>query len=106
MSTSKSKTNLESNSVGVRELRQNASVLLRRVKAGEIIEITEHGNPVAHLVSIEPSSYNEYLEKKLRSRIIPPKEPNQKITMADILVRDGERPLSEILQENRESEKY
>ena len=63
MSTSKSKTNLESNSVGVRELRQNASVLLRRVKAGEIIEITEHGNPVAHLVSIEPSSYNEYLEK-------------------------------------------
>ena len=37
-------------SVGVRELRQNASAVLRRVKAGEIIEVTERGEPVARLV--------------------------------------------------------
>lgn len=40
-------------SVGVRELRQNASVLLERVEAnGVTIEITNHGHPVARLVPI------------------------------------------------------
>jgi prevent-host-death family protein len=35
--------------VGVRELRQNLSVYLERVKAGETLEVTEHGHPVAQL---------------------------------------------------------
>jgi prevent-host-death family protein len=35
--------------VGVRELRQNLSVYLERVKAGETLEVTEHGQPVARL---------------------------------------------------------
>lgn len=35
--------------VGVRELRQNLSVYLERVKAGETLEVTEHGRPVAQL---------------------------------------------------------
>jgi prevent-host-death family protein len=35
--------------VGVRELRQNLSVYLRRVQAGESFEVTEHGHPVARL---------------------------------------------------------
>lgn len=38
--------------IGVRELRQNASPYLDRVAAGEIIEITNHGVPVARLVPI------------------------------------------------------
>jgi prevent-host-death family protein len=36
-------------SVGVRELRQRASELLRLVGAGETIEITDRGRPVALL---------------------------------------------------------
>lgn len=36
-------------SVGVRELRQRASELLRLVEQGEAIEITDRGRPVAHL---------------------------------------------------------
>jgi prevent-host-death family protein len=36
-------------SVGVRELRQRASELLRRVEAGETIQITDRGRPVALL---------------------------------------------------------
>jgi prevent-host-death family protein len=36
--------------VGVRELRQNLSVYLRRVKEGEALEVTEHGTTVARLV--------------------------------------------------------
>lgn len=35
--------------VGVRELRQRASELLRRVERGEVIEITDRGRPVAQL---------------------------------------------------------
>jgi prevent-host-death family protein len=35
--------------VGVRELRQNLSVYLQRVKDGESLEVTEHGHPVAVL---------------------------------------------------------
>lgn len=41
-------------SVGVRELKQNASAVLRRVKAGESIEVTERGQPVARIVPIRP----------------------------------------------------
>ena len=39
-------------SVGVRELRQRASELLRRVESGEAIEITDRGRPVALLSPI------------------------------------------------------
>ena len=35
--------------VGVRELRQNLSKYLRRVAAGEQLEVTERGKPVAIL---------------------------------------------------------
>jgi prevent-host-death family protein len=38
--------------VGVRELRQNLSVYLRRVEAGETLEVTEHGRPVARLTPL------------------------------------------------------
>ena len=39
-------------SVGVRELRQRASELLRLVESGETIEITDRGRPVAVLAPI------------------------------------------------------
>ena len=38
--------------VGVRELRQNLSVYLRRVRRGEALEVTERGEPVAVLQPI------------------------------------------------------
>ena len=41
--------------VGVRELRQNLSVYLRRVKAGESLEVTEMGRPVARLIPLTPA---------------------------------------------------
>jgi prevent-host-death family protein len=39
-------------SVGVRELRQRASELLRRVESGETIEVTDRGRPVALLTPV------------------------------------------------------
>jgi prevent-host-death family protein len=42
--------------VGVRELRQNLSVYLRRVRRGEALEVTERGEPVAVLQPIARES--------------------------------------------------
>lgn len=39
-------------SVGIRELRQRASELLRLVEQGEIVEITDRGRPVARLTPL------------------------------------------------------
>ena len=47
--------------VGVRELRQNLSVYLDRVKEGERLEVTEHGRPVALLVPLPDD--DEQLER-------------------------------------------
>jgi prevent-host-death family protein len=40
--------------IGVRELRQQASAILRRVAAGETIEVTDRGRPVAVLLGTMP----------------------------------------------------
>jgi prevent-host-death family protein len=47
---------MESNQVGVRELRQNLSKYLRRVASGERLEVTERGKPVAVLTPLSESS--------------------------------------------------
>lgn len=43
-----------SNKVGVRELRQQASAVLKRVVAGEVIEVTDRGHPIARIVPLRP----------------------------------------------------
>jgi prevent-host-death family protein len=48
-------------SVGVRELRQRASELLRLVERGETIEITDRGRPVALLSPLPTGSPLEQL---------------------------------------------
>ena len=42
--------------VGVREIRQNLSVYLERVLAGEALTITDRGRPVAVLAPLRPNS--------------------------------------------------
>lgn len=39
--------------VGLRELRQQASELVRRVEAGEVVTVTVSGRPAARLVPAE-----------------------------------------------------
>lgn len=87
--------------VGIRELRQNLSVYLRRVKTGETLEVTEHGHAVARVVPLrgeaDPIARLEAEGRIVRratrsvSDLPPPLEP-----------RPGERPLSELLDELRE----
>ncbi len=60
--------------IGVRELRQHASRFLRRVKAGETVEVTERGVLVALLVPPHPASGAR--ERLLASgRLIPADAP-------------------------------
>lgn len=59
--------------IGVRELRQHASRYLDRVKAGESIEVTERGTPVAVLV---PAARDEVRERLVQDgRLIPARGP-------------------------------
>ena len=39
--------------VGIRELRQQASALLKRVARGEIVNVTDHGHPIARIVPLQ-----------------------------------------------------
>lgn len=55
--------------LGVRELRQNLSVYLRRVKAGETFEVTERGRPVALLSPLTaPETELEQMVRTGRAR--------------------------------------
>ncbi len=47
--------------VGIRELRQNATAVLRRVAAGEIVEVTDRGRAVARIVPLHEASRLEQL---------------------------------------------
>jgi prevent-host-death family protein len=42
--------------IGIRELRQHASRYLEKVKAGEVVEVTERGKLIALLVSPTPTA--------------------------------------------------
>ncbi|MGH7269407.1 MAG: type II toxin-antitoxin system Phd/YefM family antitoxin [Polyangiaceae bacterium] len=49
--------------VGVRELRQNLSKYLTRVKAGEELVVTERGHEVARLIPTASEGYLELARK-------------------------------------------
>lgn len=60
--------------VGVRELRQNLSVYLERVKEGQALEVTEHGHPVAVLAPL-PVPWSAYDRLVAQGRIRPASVP-------------------------------
>ena len=46
--------------IGLRELRQQASELVRRVEAGEEITITVAGRPSARMVAVAPQRWRRF----------------------------------------------
>ena len=48
--------------VGLRELRQEASDLVRRVEAGEVIEVTVSGRLAARMVPAQPRQWLDWAE--------------------------------------------
>ena len=89
-------------SCGVRELRQSASQILDQVKDGTVVEITEHGVPVARLVPIKNSLYEEYIESGL---IIPAVNSDWRPTKNPIKIK-GNKTSTEVLLELRAEERY
>jgi len=87
--------------VGVRELRQNLSVYLDRVKAGETLEVTEHGTPVARLTPNPPVRLSIIDQMIADGRITPAKGDHRTIPLPPKIPG---RPLSEILQEMRDED--
>ena len=90
--------------VGIRELRQNLSIYVDRVKDGETLEVTEHGQPVAQLRPIPAST--SILERLIaEGKATPAKNPRAPLP-TPIPLLPGEEPLSETLRKMRDEERY
>ena len=90
-----------SETVGIRELQQHASKVVARVVAGEEIEITERGRPVARLVPIRAERTQQLVDA---GRLTPAKHP---LVLAPLLHRPpGSPTAAAVLAEMRADERY
>ena len=89
--------------IGVRELRQHASTYLRLVKAGESVEITERGEPIAMLT---PVPRNESTVERLRRLgvITGPDEPGDPLDVEPLPADPSLPTLTEVLMEMRDED--
>ena len=87
---------------GIRELRQRASELLRRVEAGETIEITDRGRPVAVLAPLRNQGQLERLRATgdLESASADLRDLAQPLPLAP-----GQEPPSKVLERLRRDER-
>jgi prevent-host-death family protein len=67
--------------IGVRELRQHASRYLALVARGEQIEVTDRGRPVARLVPVQSSRWDDLVTSQ---RIAAPTDANDIVDEAPI----------------------
>lgn len=94
-------------SIGIRELRQNASQYLRRVAAGEAFTVTDHGAPVGELVPPQRGDAPTYDQLVARGQLIPPDTPDPDVwSTPPLLPEPGQTPPSAALQAMREDERF
>ena len=90
--------------IGIRELRQHASRYVAMAKAGMRVPVTDRGKLVAYLVPaeeggsildrLEAAGHVRRAKGRLQDLLPPPPAPS------------GTRPLSEVLQEMRDEERW
>ncbi len=91
--------------VGIRELRQNLSVYVREVRErGRSYEVTEHGRPVARLTPLTDARTSTLDRMIAEGRATPAKRDIA--SLPPPLPARGGRPLSQILQEMRDEERW
>jgi prevent-host-death family protein len=92
-------------SVGVRELRQNISRYLDRVKEGETFVVNEHGREVAHLV---PSTAARYARAAalLGATVPTGRLPDVARKLLPLLPPHPDGTADAILAESREDDEY
>ena len=94
--------------IGIRELRQNASEYIRLVKQGEAVEITERGELVAVLIPPPPEEARpkkSRREELIEQGLLIPGEGDWR-DFETLAPKPGDRPLSEILSEMRDEERW
>lgn len=89
-------------STGIRELRQRASELLRRVEAGETIEITDRGRPVAVLA---PLPNQRPIDRLRVSGDLEPAGADLKDLPEPLPLAPGTEPPSSVLDRLRRDER-
>ncbi len=89
--------------VTVRELRQNLSVYLRRVEAGETLSVTRRGEPVAVLAPL--SGRGRVLDRLVAEGRVTAPTGRLEDLPPPLKPAPGQRPLSEVLAELREEER-
>lgn len=88
--------------VGIRELRQNLSVYLRRIQEdGAEYEVTDRGQPVARLTPLPDRPSTIYEQMVADGRITP--ATSDILNIKPLPARKGKQ-LSEVLQEMRDEE--
>jgi prevent-host-death family protein len=87
---------------GIRELRQRASELLRRVEAGETIEITDRGRPVAVLA---PLPNQRPIERLRATGDLEPAGADLKDLPDPLVLAPGQEPPSSVLERLRRDER-
>jgi len=91
--------------VGVRELRQNLSVYLRRVQEGTTFEVTEHGHPVARLSPRPPDPLTP-VERLLADGRATPADGDLMDLGPPLDLPEGAPSASEILLRMRDEERW
>jgi prevent-host-death family protein len=86
---------------GIRELRQNASVLIRRVIEGETVEVTQRGRPVARIVPLHGRSVMDQMVAEGRATAAR----GDLLDLKPLPPISGKRPLSEVLADLRADER-
>jgi prevent-host-death family protein len=89
--------------VGVRELRQNLSVYLRRIAQGETLRVTEHGHPVALLTPI-PNTGDAVLDELEAQGLLDRPRSRRRPLPRPAPLLPGEPTLSETLQQMRDED--
>lgn len=86
------------------ELNQQTAKVLERVKAGESLEVREHGRPIARIV---PVLSNASIVERLASegRLIPATKPSALFALVPAPAT-GELTLSDMLARAREAERF
>lgn len=90
-----------SHRVGIRALQQNASAVVARAGAGEPIEITDRGRPVAQIV---PLGYGR-LDALVRSGLARPARRKVCSLPPPLPARHGKPSLSALLEKARADER-
>jgi len=88
--------------VGVRELRQRASELLRRVEAGETFEVTDRGRPVAVL---GPIRHQRPLDRLRDTGDLEPSRGDLADLPAPLKLAPGQERPSHVLERLRRDER-